>query len=114
MEKQRMLEIAKEEKQRFEALKRTCDTCIPDELIEWINSIIEMLEHPAKPEQRFRIWSNEHEAWWRPHFLGYTEDKEKAGIYTYAEIKKIYKKLPEATPKAKDFLVAVIEEEEYE
>ena len=51
MDKQRMLEIAKEEKQRFEALKRTCDTCIPDELIEWINSIIEMLEHQEEEHE---------------------------------------------------------------
>lgn len=52
MDKQRMLEIAKEEKQRFEALKRTCDTCIPDELIEWINSIIEMLEQQEEEHEQ--------------------------------------------------------------
>lgn len=43
-----MLRIAKEEKERFEALKKSCDTCIPDELIEWINQIIEKLENKDK------------------------------------------------------------------
>lgn len=34
---------------------------------------------------KFRIWSNEHQAWWRPAFFGYTQDIAFAGLYTYEE-----------------------------
>ena len=30
---------------------------------------------------RYRIWSFEHEAWWRPNAHGYTPDIEQAGIF---------------------------------
>ena len=30
----------------------------------------------------FLIWSIEHDAWWRPHRVGYTRDLAAAGIYT--------------------------------
>lgn len=44
MERKDMLRIAEDEKRRFEALKRACDQCVPDELIEWINAVIEMIK----------------------------------------------------------------------
>ena len=30
---------------------------------------------------RYRIWSFEHKAWWKPNEHGYTPDYENAGIY---------------------------------
>lgn len=27
------------------------------------------------------IWSNQHEAWWKPNRMGYTLDRKEAGIY---------------------------------
>lgn len=33
--------------------------------------------------KKVRIYSNEHQAWWRPDYCGYTEDKTKAGIFDY-------------------------------
>ena len=44
MEKEEMLRIAKEEKERFLFLKNSCDTCVPDELIDWINEVINLIE----------------------------------------------------------------------
>ena len=32
-----------------------------------------------------RIWSQEHRAWWRPKYQGYTGDTSQAGIYTFQE-----------------------------
>ena len=55
MTNDKALEIAKEEKQRFEALKKSCDTCIPDELIEWINHIIKKLENEEKIKTNLEI-----------------------------------------------------------
>ena len=36
-----------------------------------------------------RIWSNEHNAWWRPNSCGYTVNWYRAGIYSAAEGKEI-------------------------
>ena len=44
MTKEEMLRIAKEEKERFLFLKSSCDSCVPDELIEWINEVINLIE----------------------------------------------------------------------
>lgn len=44
MTNKELLRIAQEEKSRYVALKLACDTCIPDELIEWIDSIIEIIK----------------------------------------------------------------------
>lgn len=47
MTKEEMLRIAKEEKERFLFLKSSCDTCVPDgviELIDWINEVINLIE----------------------------------------------------------------------
>lgn len=32
--------------------------------------------------QLFRIWSNEHQAWWRPGAWGYTREVGEAGWFT--------------------------------
>lgn len=34
---------------------------------------------------KFRIWSNEHMAWWRPNQNGYTQDSNSAGLYSFEE-----------------------------
>ena len=44
MTKEEMLRIEKEEKERFLFLKSSCDSCVPDELIEWINEVINLIE----------------------------------------------------------------------
>lgn len=60
---------------------------------------------------KYRIWSNEHNAWRRDSFCGYTTDINQAGVYEgLEEIKKRYSYLIGATPKDDDFLVPVIEE----
>ena len=35
--------------------------------------------------QGWRIWSVEHDAWWRPGKAGYTTKITEAGVYTEAE-----------------------------
>lgn len=42
-----------------------------------------------KYEQKYRIWSFEHNAWWKPNWNGYTERIEEAGIYGEEEAKAI-------------------------
>lgn len=60
---------------------------------------------------KYRIWSNEHNAWWRDSFCGYTKDINQAGVYDgLEEIKKRHPYLIGATPKDEDFLIPVIEE----
>jgi hypothetical protein len=34
------------------------------------------------------IWSNEHNAWWRPNAYGYTENIEEAGRYILSDARK--------------------------
>lgn len=36
-------------------------------------------------EQKYFIWSFEHNAWWRSDRLGYTEELAYAGFYSHAE-----------------------------
>lgn len=35
--------------------------------------------------QHFFIWSNEHLAWWKPAWRGYTQDINEAGRYSIEE-----------------------------
>lgn len=59
---------------------------------------------------KYRIWSNEHNMWWKPYFFGYTHNIDEAGIFTLDEIRaKNYNYLITATPEDDDFLVGVIE-----
>lgn len=36
------------------------------------------------------IYSNEHGAWWRPNYCGYTQYKDKAGIFELEDALKRY------------------------
>ena len=38
---------------------------------------------------RWRIWSFEHSAWWRPNELGYTERASESGVYSLARALEI-------------------------
>lgn len=40
-------------------------------------------------EKKYRIWSFEHNAWWRPKWHGYTPNIEEAGIYEEREAQSI-------------------------
>lgn len=45
--------------------------------------------HPGKQipfkGTKVKIYSQEHEAYWRPNFSGYTTFSEAAGVYTFEE-----------------------------
>ena len=55
MTKEEMLRIAKEEKERYLFLKKSCDTCVPNELIEWINEVIKRIENEEKIKTNLEI-----------------------------------------------------------
>ena len=38
--------------------------------------------------KKVKIYSNEHQAWWKPNYCGYTRDESKAGVF---EIEDVYK-----------------------
>jgi hypothetical protein len=40
-------------------------------------------------EEVYYIWSNEHNAWWRPSSAGYTGNLDNAGLYPESEAIKI-------------------------
>ena len=42
-----------------------------------------------KKSHKYKIWSNEHNAWWRPQQCGYTDHIELAGVYEEDEAYKI-------------------------
>lgn len=61
---------------------------------------------------RVKIYSNEHTAWWKDEFCGYTSDINKAGVYDgLEEIKKRHPYLISATPYDEDFLIPIVEDE---
>lgn len=35
--------------------------------------------------EKWLIWSNEHEAWWKPNGNGYTNDRSLAGLYSLSD-----------------------------
>ena len=43
----------------------------------------------SSPSPLYLIWSNEHDAWWRPESCGYTTFIESAGRYSKAEAEDI-------------------------
>lgn len=36
-------------------------------------------------DEKYLIWSNEHQLWWNPNRMGYTKDYKKAGLYSRKE-----------------------------
>lgn len=42
--------------------------------------------------QKFLLWSNEHQAWWKPNSNGYTKSRKAAGQYSVEEAFEIVKK----------------------
>lgn len=42
-------------------------------------------------DMKVRIWSFEHDAWWKPNNIGYTKNIEEAGIYDRKEAEQIVK-----------------------
>jgi hypothetical protein len=49
-------------------------------------------------EKRYVIWSNEHQAWWRPNSHGYTRWIEDAGRYARDEAVSISNSGDMSTP----------------
>lgn len=39
-----------------------------------------------KDQNKFLIWSGSHEAWWKAYGMGYTTDRDEAGIYTSEDL----------------------------
>ena len=61
-------------------------------LLKTLNEYEELREaYLAGKEKEWLIWSEEHDAWWRPDHSGYTVHRESAGLYTFAEAIKICK-----------------------
>lgn len=40
-------------------------------------------------ETKWKIWSIEHSGWWKENRIGYTKEKEKAGVYSYKDALEI-------------------------
>lgn len=51
------------------------------------------------PDRRYLIWSNEHRAFWRADFCGYTSDVRKAGVYDETTANSIVKDAIPGAPK---------------
>ena len=56
--------------------------------------------------KKVMIYSNEHQSWWCRDYSGYTDDKNKAGIFDYDDAIKQYKNLDYDTSKD-DYFVDV-------
>jgi hypothetical protein len=54
-------------------------------------TIVRMALPPRVPltGDRWLVWSNEHNGWWRPGRAGYTEDMGQAGRFTFTEAQQI-------------------------
>jgi hypothetical protein len=48
-----------------------------------------MTDLTTKSERAWAIWSEEHQAWWRPDSCGYSQSIRNAGRYTEEEAQKI-------------------------
>ena len=53
---------------------------------------------------RVKIYSNEHSAWWKYNYCGYTNDESKAGVFEIEEVNKKYPYIDFDTTK-EDYLV---------
>lgn len=56
-----------------------------------------------------KIYSNEHGAWWRPNYCGYTNDITKAGIFDYEDALKHYPRMSYDKDN-KDYFIDVTQE----
>lgn len=61
---------------------------------EKMKPLLNVLQSRAKPIDHtavlmFLIWSNEHNAWWRPNSRGYTDFAKAAGVYSFEEARGI-------------------------
>lgn len=76
-------------------------SCLPEDNDTWKASVLKgralLIEGaaetsyfpPDEETQYVRIWSFEHDAWWRPGSMGYTRDKGLAGLYRRADAEEI-------------------------
>ena len=53
---------------------------------------------------RVKIYSNEHTAWWKDNYLGYTTNESEAGIFEIDEVNKYYPYIDFDTTK-EDYLI---------
>ena len=53
---------------------------------------------------RVKIYSNEHTAWWKANYFGYTNNESEAGIFEIEEVNKKYPYIDFDTTK-EDYLV---------
>lgn len=63
----------------------------------------------VQPTKKVMIYSNEHKAWWKPYYFGYTQCSKEAGIFDLEEAVKRYPKLDYDTSN-EDFLVDITDE----
>lgn len=40
--------------------------------------------------KKVMVYSNEHKAWWKPFYFGYTNSQKEAGIFNYDDVIKDY------------------------
>lgn len=52
-------------------------------------ALASMLRDPDRPVEKWLVWSNEHRAWWRPNWQGYTVMLDQAGRYSKDEASAI-------------------------
>jgi len=55
-------------------------------------SLCDALQENGFGIRRFKIWSNEHNGWWKPRRMGYTNIRSEAGVYTLEEATDICEK----------------------
>jgi len=47
-----------------------------------MRGLLTRLRSQKNTDERFIVWSNEHRAFWREGFAGYTSDVRQAGVYS--------------------------------
>lgn len=50
---------------------------------------VEVIQAEMRPDDLVWIWSDEHDAYWRPEGAGYTRRAGAAGVFTYREAKSL-------------------------
>lgn len=54
-----------------------------------MNHVLAVNERTRQEGTLWRVWSIEHDGWWRPNHQGYTKSKKEAGLYNYTEALQI-------------------------